>query len=82
MGRLSVDWAHLAQDRFQWRALVNTAMNHLVPRKGGEFFDHVSEYQLLKRGSAPGTNSVFMPVFVGPKIPTPLSASVPLWLSL
>jgi hypothetical protein len=23
-----VDWMHLAQDRYQWRALVNTAMNH------------------------------------------------------
>jgi hypothetical protein len=22
-----VDWMHLAQDRYQWRALVNTVMN-------------------------------------------------------
>jgi hypothetical protein len=26
-----MDWIDLAQDRNQWRALVNTAMNLLVP---------------------------------------------------
>jgi hypothetical protein len=30
MGWEGVDWMHLAQDRDQWRALVNMAMNFWV----------------------------------------------------
>jgi hypothetical protein len=26
-----IDWTELAQDRDQWRVLVNTVMNHRVP---------------------------------------------------
>jgi hypothetical protein len=26
-----VDWIGLAQDRYRWRALVNSVMNHQVP---------------------------------------------------
>jgi hypothetical protein len=30
-GWYGIDWIDLAQDRDQWRALVNTTMNFLVP---------------------------------------------------
>jgi hypothetical protein len=33
----SVHWFHLAKDRDQWQALVNTVMNYWVPQKVGTF---------------------------------------------
>jgi hypothetical protein len=33
-----MEWIDLAQDRDQWRALVNTVMNLEVPYNCGEFF--------------------------------------------
>jgi hypothetical protein len=44
--REGVDWIQLPQDRVQWLALVNTV-------KGVAFIDQLSDYQLLKKGSAP-----------------------------
>jgi hypothetical protein len=32
-----IDWIDLAQDRDQWKALVNTAMNIQVPLNAGKF---------------------------------------------
>jgi len=32
-----VDWIRLAQDRDQWRALVNIVMNLHTPQKAGNF---------------------------------------------
>jgi hypothetical protein len=32
-----IDWIDLAQDRNQWRALVNTRMNIRVPENAGKF---------------------------------------------
>jgi hypothetical protein len=41
-----MDWLHLAQDRDQWMALVNTVMNLQVPKDAGN-------WHLLKKGSDP-----------------------------
>jgi hypothetical protein len=34
-----VDWIDLAQDRDQWRALKNTAMNLRVPQNAGKLLN-------------------------------------------
>jgi hypothetical protein len=33
----AVDWMHLAQDRNQWRAVVETVMNFQVPEETEKF---------------------------------------------
>jgi hypothetical protein len=37
IGCESVEYIHLAQDRDQWRSLVNTVMNLRVPEMAGNF---------------------------------------------
>jgi hypothetical protein len=37
IGCEGVDWVHLAEDRDQWQALVNTVMNLRVPGKAENF---------------------------------------------
>jgi hypothetical protein len=48
-----MDWIYMAQDRDQWRALVNTVMNLRVSLKCWQIVEWLHNWQLLKKGSAP-----------------------------
>jgi len=49
----NVDCIRLAQDRDQWRALVNTGINLQAALNSREFLDQLSHCWLLKKDSAP-----------------------------
>jgi hypothetical protein len=48
IGREDVDLIHLAQDRDQWRTIVNRGSI-----KGAEFLGQMSDYKILKKDSVP-----------------------------
>jgi hypothetical protein len=52
----SMDWIDLAQDRDQWKALVNTLTNRRVPENAGKFL--VGERVLASRERISSMKSV------------------------
>jgi hypothetical protein len=49
MGWVGMDWIDLAQDRDQWRALVNTVMNLPVPQNIGKYLSGSTIGGFLRR---------------------------------
>jgi hypothetical protein len=52
IGWVGMDWIDHAQDRDQWRALVNTVMNLRVPLNVGKILEYLSYCRLFKKDSA------------------------------
>jgi hypothetical protein len=49
IGWRGMDWIDLAEDREQWRALVNTVMNLRVPQNAGNFLNNCTTCGFSRR---------------------------------
>jgi hypothetical protein len=49
IGWVGMDWTGLAQDREQWRGLVNTVMNLWVPLNAGKFLSSCTNGSFSRR---------------------------------
>jgi hypothetical protein len=59
IGVNDVDWIGLAQDRYRYRALVNSVMNHRVPLNAGNF--RVAAQVVASRAVLSSTELVIYP---------------------
>jgi hypothetical protein len=48
-----MDWINQAQDKDQWRALVNTVMNLRIPKNAGKFLSSCIIGSFSRRAQAP-----------------------------